>query len=51
MSVQYATLNNLKIIPADLVELAAGDIVRPSEESPAPSLSGTGTMKAVREAV
>jgi general secretion pathway protein A len=51
MSVQYATLNDLKIIPADLVELAAGDIVRPSEESPAPSVAGTGTMKAVREAV
>jgi general secretion pathway protein A len=31
MSVQYATLNKLKSIPADLVEVAAGDIVRPSE--------------------
>src|SRR5215216_2079562 len=32
MSVQYSALNNLKTIPADLVEVASGDIVRPSEE-------------------
>jgi general secretion pathway protein A len=51
MSVQYATLNELKRIPADLVELAAGDIVRPSDESSASPVAGTGTMKAVREAV
>jgi hypothetical protein len=51
MSVQYATLNDLKRIPADLVELAAGDIVRPSDESSTSPVAGTGTMKAVREAV
>jgi general secretion pathway protein A len=52
MSVQYAALNNLQRIPADLVELAAGDIVRPSEESVAePATVKRGTMKAVREAV
>ncbi|HEV7858323.1 MAG TPA: AAA family ATPase [Pyrinomonadaceae bacterium] len=52
MSVQYAALNNLKQIPADLVELAAGDIVRPSEESsPEPAPAKRGTMRAVREAV
>ena len=32
MSVQYASLNNLRTIPIDLVELASGDIVRPSED-------------------
>ncbi len=51
MAVQYATINKLKRIPADLVELAAGDIVRPSDESPAEPVSRPGTMKAVREAV
>lgn len=52
MSVQYATLNNLDQIPADLVEVAAGDIVRPEDAAPqvTPSQS-RGTMKAVREAV
>jgi general secretion pathway protein A len=51
MSVQYAAINKLKRIPADLVELAAGDIVRPSDESPAEPVSRPGTMRAVREAV
>lgn len=31
MSVQHAVINRLKTIPADLVEIAANDIVRPSE--------------------
>jgi general secretion pathway protein A len=52
MSVQYAALNNLRQIPADLVELAAGDIVRPSEESSTePAPPKRGTMRAVREAL
>lgn len=49
MSVQYAALNSLKSIPVDLVEVAAGDIVRPGDE-PADS-AGRGTVKAMREAV
>jgi len=51
MAVQYAAINKLKRIPADLVELAAGDIVRPSDESSAEPFERPGTMKAVREAV
>jgi general secretion pathway protein A len=51
MSVQYATLNSLDQIPADLVEVAATDIVRPEEASPPPATPSRGTMKAVREAV
>jgi general secretion pathway protein A len=52
MSVQYAALNSLDKIPADLVEVAAGDIVRP-EEAPAQLAASPsrGTMKATREAV
>lgn len=49
ISVQYASLNGMSKIPADLVELSAKDIVRPSdhiEESPKPS---HGTMKAARQ--
>jgi general secretion pathway protein A len=48
MSVQYATLNNLKHIPADLVEVAAADIVRPASELEAPTRRGT--VRAAREA-
>ena len=44
MSVQYATLNKLKTIPADLVEVAAGDIVRPSDHIE----QGSATMGATR---
>lgn len=53
MAVQYATLNGLSKIPADLVELAAGDIVRPSEDESSKEKSGIkrGTMAAVREAI
>ncbi len=52
MSVQYASLNGLKQIPADLVELAANDIVRPSDEmGESPAQSSRGTMRATREAV
>ncbi len=54
MAVQYAALNGMQTIPADLVELAASDIVRPSEESVEPSkapASPRGTMHSVREAV
>lgn len=61
MSVQYALLNNLDTIPADLVELAAADIVRPSDDgsdrSDQPrrakkkSKNARGSMAAVREAV
>jgi general secretion pathway protein A len=51
MSVQYAALNKLKMIPADLVELAAADIVRPSDETSTELAVRPGTMKAVREAV
>lgn len=52
MSVQYATLNSLNQIPADLVEVAAGDIVRPEEASPQIAATPSrGTMKAAREAV
>jgi general secretion pathway protein A len=49
MSVQYAALNSLKSIPVDLVEVAAGDIVRPGDEPADPT--GRGTVKAMREAV
>jgi general secretion pathway protein A len=45
MSVQYAEMNRLSHIPADLVEVAAADIVRPSEEA------GPMTMRRVRKAV
>lgn len=48
MSVQYATLNSLKRIPADLVEMAAQDIVRPADEPE--SVSRRGTVRAAREA-
>ena len=48
MSVQYATLNSLKRIPADLVEMAAQDIVRPADEPG--SVSRRGTVRAAREA-
>lgn len=61
MSVQYALLNELDTIPADLVELAATDIVRPSddgsEKNDQPALTtkqarkNSGTMAAVREVV
>ena len=47
ISVQYATLNGLKRIPADLVEVASADIVKPAEESGSPS---RGTMKEARRA-
>jgi general secretion pathway protein A len=54
ISVQYAALNNLKTIPADLVEVAATDIVRPSDGEPEPKTdpkaSRRGTMAAAREA-
>jgi general secretion pathway protein A len=49
MAVQYAALNGLTSIPSDLVEMAASDIVRPSEE-PA-EIAGRGTMHSVREVV
>jgi len=45
MSVQYAEMNGLSHIPADLVEVAAADIVRPSEEA------GPTTMRSVRKAI
>jgi general secretion pathway protein A len=50
MAVQYATINNLKTIPADLVELAATDIVRPSDEEVLDLSLQRGTMLAVKEA-
>lgn len=48
MSVQYAELNALKKIPADLVEVAANDIVRPADET---EPLERGTMRAARRAV
>lgn len=51
MAVQYATLNSLDHIPADLVEVAATDIVRPEDAPPALAVTSRGTMKAVREAL
>lgn len=51
MAVQYAAMNKMEKIPADLVELAATDIVRPADESEKVMPSQRGTMKAVREAV
>jgi general secretion pathway protein A len=47
IAVQYATLNGLNRIPADLVEMASGDIVKPAEES---GEQGRGTMKEARTA-
>lgn len=47
ISVQYATLNGLNYIPADLVEMASGDIVKPAEES---GQQSHGTMKEARTA-
>jgi general secretion pathway protein A len=49
MAVQYAALNGLTSIPSDLVEMAASDIVRPSEEPL--ETAGRGTMHSVREVV
>src|SRR5215210_8635598 len=43
ISVQYAALNGMSRIPADLVELAATDIVRPSDEAEETSPSARGT--------
>jgi general secretion pathway protein A len=51
MAVQYAAINGMEKIPADLVELAATDIVRPSDDSEEIAATQRGTMKAVREAV
>jgi general secretion pathway protein A len=51
MAVQYAGINGLDKIPADLIELAASDIVRPSDEATEILPLGRGTMKAAREAV
>ena len=51
MSVQYAALNSLKTIPADLVEMASNDIVRPSEEESQVSPQKHVTMTGVREVV
>lgn len=51
MAVQYASINNLKTIPADLVELAATDIVRPSDEDSEPERHQAGTMSAVKRAL
>jgi general secretion pathway protein A len=48
MSVQYATLNKLQRIPAELVEVAAADIVRPADELESPTKRGT--VRATREA-
>jgi general secretion pathway protein A len=48
MSVQYAEINRLSKIPADLVEVAAADIVRPADEL---EHSERGTMRATRRAV
>lgn len=47
ISVQYASLNGLKQIPADLVEMASGDIVKPAEES---NPQSRGTMREARTA-
>lgn len=47
ISVQYAALNGLNQIPADLVEMASGDIVKPAEES---NQQNRGTMKEARTA-
>lgn len=47
ISVQYAALNGLNHIPADLVEMASGDIVKPTEESDHQS---RGTMREARTA-
>lgn len=56
MSVQYAALNELEEIPAEIVELAAGDIVQPAEANFEPHRGSskqngkiTGTMKATRK--
>lgn len=52
MSVQYASLNGMKQIPTDLVEMAAQDIVRPAEHvHELPPTTKRGTMKEVREAI
>lgn len=51
MAVQYAGLNGMEKIPSDLVELAATDIVRPSDESEEAAPPQRGTMRAAREAV
>ncbi len=51
MSVQYAALNSLKTIPADLVEMASNDIVRPSEEESQVSPQKHITMTDVHEVV
>lgn len=51
MSVQYAALNELSEIPAELVDVAAQDIVRPAEIETASSANGQrGTMKSAKKA-
>jgi hypothetical protein len=45
MSVQYAEMNSLSHIPADLVEAAAADIVRPADETE------LTTMRSIRKAI
>jgi general secretion pathway protein A len=51
MAVQYATLNRLSTIPADLVEIASADIVRPSEEPSELKIAPRGTVASVREVI
>jgi general secretion pathway protein A len=53
MAVQYAALNKLETIPADLVVLASSDIVRLTEQEnvPPPAKTRKGTMTDTREVV
>lgn len=48
MSVQYALLNELKVIPKELVELAQQDMAQPSEITENAKAKAAGTMRSVR---
>ncbi len=48
MSVQYALLNELKVIPKELVELAQQDMAQPSEIIENAKAKAAGTMRSVR---
>lgn len=49
MSVQYAILNELKIIPKEIIDLAQSDMAHPSEMEEQKSNHNGGTMKQTRK--
>jgi len=50
MSVQYALLNELKVIPREIVDLAQNDMAQPSVlNEPKVKVAGAGTVRATRK--